>query len=72
MKVSGGQFVKAGTTLTREGHRWKPGHNVVGLNHLSAICDGEVYFTRKKGNYKRAVTVIHIKPVAAKKKTQTN
>ena len=42
MKVSGGQTVKAGTVLTREGHRWKPGQNVIGLMHLTAGCDVEV------------------------------
>ena len=28
IKVSGGQEVKAGTVLTRQGHKWKPGINV--------------------------------------------
>ena len=73
LKVSGGKFVKAGTTLTRNGDKWKPGKNVAGLMHLTAICDGEVYFTKKRGKYKRAVTYIHVKPgersQATKKKT---
>lgn len=69
VKVSGGQFVRCGTVLTREGHRWKPGANVSGRMHLTAVCDGEVYFTRKRGNYNRAVTFIHVRPVAEKKKT---
>lgn len=64
MKVSGGQAVKSGTVLTRQGHRWKPGKNVIGLNHLTAGCDGEVYFTRTKNRYNRVVTVINIKPAA--------
>ena len=68
MKVTGGQLVKSGTVLTREGDRWKPGLNVKGRTHLTAACDGEVYFTRKKGHYKRAVTFIHIKPTQAKPK----
>ena len=62
VKVSGGQKVKAGTVLTRMGHRWKPGHNIIGLTKLTAACDGTVYFTKKRGNYRRAVTFIHIKP----------
>ncbi len=62
MKVSGGQWVKSGTVLTRQGNRWKPGLNIIGITHLTAACDGEVYFTRKRGHYKRAVTFIHIKP----------
>ena len=62
VKVSGGQFVKAGTVLTREGHRWKPGLNVNGKMHLTAGCDGEVFFRKKKGSYKKAVTFINIRP----------
>jgi len=68
LKVTGGQKVTAGTVLTRQGDRWKPGINVVGRILLTARCDGEVYFTRKRGNYKRAVTVVNIKPVASKTK----
>ncbi len=62
MKVSGGQKVKGGTVLTREGDKWKPGLNVIGRTSLVAGCDGEVYFTRKRGSYKRTVTFIHIRP----------
>ena len=64
MKVSGGQDVKAGTVLTRQGHKWKPGKNVIGLNHLTAACDGEIYFTKVKSRYNRLVTVINVKPAA--------
>ena len=69
IKVAGGQTVRAGTVLTREGDKWKPGLNVLGRTLLTAACDGEVYFTRKTGSYKKAITLIHIKPVskAAKK-----
>jgi len=38
MKVSGGETVKAGTLLTREGHHWKPGLHVTGLTSLTAAC----------------------------------
>ncbi len=62
MKVSGGQKVKAGTMLTREGHRWQPGLNVIGRTHLTAGCDGEVYFTRKRSNYRRGITLINVRP----------
>ena len=65
MKVSGGQWVKAGTMLTREGHRWQPGLNVIGMTHLTAACDGVVEFSRKRGNYKRTITLIHIRPQIA-------
>lgn len=64
VKVSGGQAVKSGALLTRQGHKWQPGLNVIGMAHLTAGCDGEVYFTRKKNRYNRVVTCINIKPVA--------
>ena len=62
IKVSGGQRVKSGTVLTREGNRWKAGINVHGRSSLTAAVDGEVYFTRKKNTYYRVVTYINIKP----------
>ena len=61
VKVSGGQKVKCGTMLTREGDRWKAGLNVTGRTHLTAGCDGEVYFTRKKGNRKNVITYINVR-----------
>lgn len=70
IKVSGGQFVKSGTVITREGDRWQPGINVLGRNLLTAACDGEVYFTKKRGNYKRTVTVVHVKPLVKKEKAK--
>ena len=68
LKTSGGQKVKAGTILTRQGFRWKPGINVIGEANLTASCDGEVYFTKKKGKYKKEVTYINIRPKEEKKK----
>ncbi len=62
VKVSGGQTVKSGTVLTRQGQKWRPGLNVNGMAHLTAACDGEVYFTRKKNRYNRVITSINIKP----------
>ena len=67
VKVSGGQIVTCGTMLTRNGDRWKPGVNVTGRMHLTAACDGEVYFTKKKGNYRRVVTYINIRPAKQEK-----
>ena len=61
LKVSGGQTVKAGSVLTRQGDRWKPGVNVIGDMHLTAKCDGEIYFTRKKNRYKKVVTYINVR-----------
>jgi ribosomal protein L27 len=71
VKVSGGMKVTSGTVLTREGGKWKPGINVVGRMHLTAGCDGEVYFTHKTGKYKKAVTFINVRCLVenAKKKT---
>lgn len=71
IKVAGGQRVKAGTMLTREGHRWRPGVNVAGQNHLTAVVDGQVYFTKKKNNYHKMVTVINIKAVETKAKAKS-
>lgn len=67
LKASGGEKVKAGTILTREGHRWKCGHNVTGSMHLVAKCDGEVYFTRKKNRANKLMTIINIRPAATAK-----
>lgn len=62
MKVSGGQVVKAGTMLTREGAKWKPGVNVLGTMHLTAGCAGEVYFTKKRNpKNKKVQTTINIR-----------
>jgi len=64
IKVAGGEKVKAGTVLTRDGDRWKPGINVIGRMHLTAKCEGEVYFTKKRKNNK-VQTYINIRSVAA-------
>ena len=66
LKVSGGQKVSSGTILTRQGHRWKPGINIIGRTSLVAGCDGEVYFTRKKNNYNKSTTYINVRPKAGK------
>ena len=64
LKVSGGQAVRAGSVLTRQGDRWKPGVNVTGSMHLTARCGGEVYFTRKKNRYGKVVTYINVRSEA--------
>lgn len=71
VKVSGGQHVKAGTMLTRQGDRWQAGINVIGRMHLTAACDGEVYFTRKRNRYKRVVTFINVRAEAKKAAPKT-
>jgi ribosomal protein L27 len=66
IKVTGGQTVKAGTMLTRQGDKWKPGLNVVGRMHLTSIVAGQVYFTHKRNTYGNAVTVVNVRSVEAK------
>lgn len=68
LKVSGGQFVKAGTVLTRQGDKWRAGINVTGRTSLTAKIDGEVYFTKKKGGYNQILTVVNIRSVASQTK----
>ncbi|MFH1202519.1 MAG: 50S ribosomal protein L27 [Candidatus Omnitrophota bacterium] len=69
LKIANNQFVKKGTILTREGGKWKPGLNVGGRSSLFALCDGKVYFTKKKGLYytKKLSSFINIKETATKK-----
>jgi ribosomal protein L27 len=62
IKVSGGQPVKAGSILTREGQQWRAGLNVIGRTSLTAGVDGSIYFTRKKNSYGKIVTYINVKP----------
>lgn len=66
LKISGGQNVKKGTILTRQGNKWKAGLNVGGKGSLYALCDGIAYFTTRRGTYrtKKKTTVINIKPRA--------
>ncbi|MFC1704630.1 50S ribosomal protein L27 [Candidatus Omnitrophota bacterium] len=70
LKKSGGQFVKKGAILTREGDKWKAGINVRGKSTLCALCDGEVYFTNRRGTYRtrKSTKVINIKAVKPKLK----
>lgn len=64
LKITGGQIVKKGTILTREGNKWRPGLNVGGKGTLYALCNGTVYFTERRGTYRtnKRCTVINIKP----------
>ena len=60
------QYVNARQKLLfecAEGHKWKAGSNIIGLNHLTAACDGEIYFAKKRGKYKKTVTFVHVRPV---------
>jgi ribosomal protein L27 len=66
VKVSGGETVKTGAVLTRQGDRWKPGVNVLGLMKLSAACDGEIYFTRKRVKSGKVATFLNVRAVEKK------
>ena len=70
LKKSGGQLVKAGAILTRQGEKWKAGINVRGKSTLCADCDGEVYFTKRRGTYKtkKGSSVINVKEIKPAKK----
>ena len=62
IKVSGGQKVKEGAVLTREGDQWKPGINVVGRMHLTAACAGEIYFTKKRNRKNGKIdTIVNVR-----------
>jgi len=66
IKVAGGQLVKCGAVLTRQGDKWKPGLNVIGRTLLTAGCDGEIYFTKKRGHYKKAITIVNVRGLKTK------
>jgi len=68
LKVAAGQFVKKGTILTREGDKWKVGINTNGKSTVYALCDGIIYFKKRKGSYhkKKTFTTINIKEIAKK------
>jgi ribosomal protein L27 len=62
VKVSGGQVVKTGQILLRGMSTYKAGKNVKGLDTLHALCNGKVYFTKKKTSHGRVRTFINILP----------
>lgn len=68
LKANAGQSVTKGSILTRQGNKWKAGINVCGQGTLYAKIDGTVYFTKKRGNYRkdRLSTLINIEPIKAK------
>ena len=70
LKTGSGTFVTKGTILTRQGSKWKAGINVGGTETRFALCDGTVYFTKKKGSYrtKKSAAVINIQEAKPAKK----
>lgn len=67
IKVGAGELVMTGTILTRQGNKWKAGNNVGDSGTLYALCEGRVYFTRRKSGMNRERTYINIMPVKSSK-----
>jgi ribosomal protein L27 len=64
LKVSQGMFVKTGQILVRGLPAYKAGLNVKGLGILTALCPGEVYFTKRKTSKGRPRTFLNIRSTA--------
>ena len=62
VKVSAGMSVKTGQILVRGKPAYKAGLNVKGSGTLFALCDGKVYFTRKKTSRGRVRTFVNVMP----------
>lgn len=60
--------VKTGQILVRGVDTYKAGLNVKGPGTLFALCDGKVYFTRKKTSHGKLRTFVNIKPAVKKAK----
>jgi len=60
IKVSSGQLVKTGQILVRGMTSYKAGANVKGLDTLHALCEGAVYFSKKKTSHGRFRTFVNI------------
>jgi ribosomal protein L27 len=63
IKVGAGESIKTGTILTRQGNKWKAGINVGDSGTLFALCNGKVYFTKRKGSFNKKRTYINIEPL---------
>lgn len=59
-KVSGGMSVKTGQILVRGMPAYKAGKNVLGLDTIFSLCEGEVYFTKKKTSHGKVRTFINV------------
>ncbi|MCX5714407.1 MAG: hypothetical protein NT033_06295 [Candidatus Omnitrophica bacterium] len=62
LKVSSGQPVKTGEILARGMPTYRAGSNVQGLSTMQALCNGEVYFSKKKTPHGKFRTFINVKP----------
>ena len=63
IKVGSGELVNTGKILTRQGNKWKAGKNVGDSGTLFALCEGKVYFTKRRRSRNRIQTYINITPV---------
>jgi len=70
LKVSGGQAVKTGEILARGLDTYKTGKNVKGRATLFALCDGQIYFSKKKTSHGRARTFINVLPITKEPKAK--
>ena len=62
IKVSNGESFKTGKILVRGMSTYKAGSNVRGLDTLFSLCDGKVYFSKKKTSHGKVRTFINIEP----------
>lgn len=62
VKVSNGQSVKRGQILVRGISSYKAGKNVEGLDPIFSICEGKVYFSKKKSPGGKVRTYANVTP----------
>ena len=62
MKICGSQQVQTGEILGRSMSNYKTGKNVSGVNTMFSLCDGTVYFSKKKTSHGKVRTYINIMP----------
>lgn len=62
IKICGGQQVETGKILGRSMSSYKTGKNVSGVNTMFALCDGTIYFSKKKTSHGKVRTYINIMP----------
>jgi len=65
LKVSQGQPVTTGKILSRGINTFKAGINAQGLGAIHALCNGTVYFTKKKTPHGKVRTYINVKPASS-------
>lgn len=63
VKVSAGQSVKTGQILVRGLPTYKAGINTKGEGTIYSLCEGEVYFSKKKTSHGKVRTFANVKPV---------